>query len=97
MPEKEHIKPEAEGRDREYRIPPLGQATGLTPVVSGNHHLSTAPSRLTTGHLGRPQLPLEHLSFQVSKQNTTPSVSHREWTGSNFLFLNHVVKKNLNS
>lgn len=39
----QHIKPEGENRDR-VQIPPLGQATILIPMVSGNHHLITALS-----------------------------------------------------
>jgi len=36
----------------------------------------------------------EHLSFQVSKQNTMPFVSHREWTISNFLISEPCDQKN---
>ena len=37
---------------------------------------------------------IEHLSFQVSKQNTTPFVSHREWTRSNFFISEPCDQKN---
>lgn len=74
MPEK--MQHRGERRDNEAQIYLIGQATSLTPVASGNHHIITAMSYFPMSHLGNTQLSLEHLRLQVSINKTAHRWSH---------------------